>query len=86
MVIYLSQHNRSTNKNTLLASFSLKGERVEAKWEPNAEWFKEDIQNNGVITKAGQFFIKDGKAFIDNLVVAFSNSSTIIVHKKPLKS
>jgi len=72
--------NRKTEKLDLLVTFKLNKEGlIDATWEEKSEWFKEEITSDGILTANGIFFMSNGKDFLDNLKIAFSNGSSIYV-------
>jgi hypothetical protein len=65
-----------------MVTFTLKGEKVQTKWEKESDAFKNFI-NQGIVTAKGVFFPKDGKPYYDNLEKAYSRSTMIQVQEVP---
>ena len=65
----------------LLATFEMKGAKLSSKWEPKSEWYRDDIEGNGIVYKGAVLKPADGKPFYDALPIVFARSSTFIVSK-----
>ncbi len=79
MRFQISQVDRDTNKADTLVVFTLEGDVIAADWKPDSEDFQSELERDGIVTAHGLFRPSDGKDFLDNLKLAFSNSSNIIV-------
>lgn len=63
-----------------IATFELdKANKLKTSWEDGMDWYREGIEDAGIVADGKVYFPKDGKRFFDALPKAFSNSSTMQV-------
>lgn len=79
MKMKVSAVDREADKLDLLVVFELKDGVVEADWKSGSGNFQSEIEEDGIATSKGLFFPLSGKPFLENLKIAFSNSSNIVV-------
>jgi hypothetical protein len=80
-MIEATSYDRDTDEYILLAVFRLVKNVIRVVWEPNAQFFQSSIMNNGIITANGKFTLNDGKEFMNNLPIAYANSSTVMIRE-----
>ena len=71
----------ATGKYKHLVTFKLVKGKVVADWKPGSEWFQDSLANNGIVTAAGLIKLEDGQKFMDNLQIAYAQSSKIMVEE-----
>jgi hypothetical protein len=81
MALKVTIFKPATGKYKHLVTFDLVGGKVVAKWQDGSEWFQDSIMNHGIVTSAGNLKMGDGQKFMDNLELAYSHSSKIMVEK-----
>lgn len=81
MALKVTIYKPDTGKYKHLVTFNMSGGKLVADWQEDTEWFKDDLERNGIVTAKGLFTPKDGQKFLDNLPIAFSNSSKIMVEE-----
>lgn len=82
MALIVSKYDIKTETLIPLVTFIMDGKKLKADWEPNSQGFRQDLETNGIVGPGPEFiaiYPKDGKAFYDNLEMAFSNSTLIHV-------
>jgi hypothetical protein len=81
MALKVTIYKQATGKYKHLVTFSMDAGKLVADWQEGTEWFKDDLERNGIVTADGLFTPKDGHKFLDNLPIAFSSSSKIMVEE-----
>lgn len=77
-MLYLA--DLKTGDLTPIATFEMtKTGKLLADWEDGMGWYREGIEDAGIVADGKVYFPKDGKRFFDALPKAFSNSSTMQV-------
>lgn len=75
----LISYSPDTDKRAPVAVFELKAGVLVVSWKPKMDWFKTDLEQNGIVHGGKVLRIADGKAFFDALPLAYSNSSTMYI-------